>query len=218
MMGKDINSEALVSQNNSELLLLPLIGIGLFLVCYIVAASNYPGGSWMFPDADGFSFQHNYLCDLLDEYAINGELNAARFYARTSLGSLCISLLLIWFYLPKLFHPKSVNQAIMRITGIVSLATIMLLNPNTHDGTVRVAGIFGVLALISCFIELFKARYYCLFGLGILCLVVFLFNYYSYETGSFIEFLPLIQKITFILFLTWFVFLNVTIYLKRKNN
>ncbi|NHF59681.1 hypothetical protein FK220_010035 [Flavobacteriaceae bacterium TP-CH-4] len=199
-----------------SLLLLPLFGMGLFVLLYVIAALKYPGGSWVKPNQEGFSFWYNYLCDLLDYNAINGEMNVARIYARAALGVLCISLLFLWYHLPRLFSKKSLNLQIMLVAGIASLITTMLLASDTHDVTVRIAGLFGVVAFISCFVELFKAGYFRLFALGIICLIVFLVNYYIYETGLLLNALPVIQKITFVLFICWFVLLNLLLFKKLK--
>lgn len=196
------------------LFLLPIIGIGSFVLFYVVAALHYPGGSWVAPKQSGFSFWNNYLCDLLDIHSINGEPNTARFYAIVALCLLCASLFLLWFYLPRLFENKSTNQSIMRISGLLSLTTIVFLALGNHDKIVRMAGFFGVIAFISCIIELHRAGHTKLFLWGVICLLVFLTNYYIYETGSFIESLPVVQKITFILFIGWFVCLDVVLYRK----
>ena len=88
------------------MLLFPLMGMGLFVFLYILAAINYPGGSWNFIDQNGFSFGHNYLCDLLDHYAINGKINSARFFARAALRTLCASIILLWFFYLYYFQQK----------------------------------------------------------------------------------------------------------------
>ena len=51
---------------------LSLIGFLLFVVFYLIAAVNYPGGSYSNYSQNGFSFVNNYLCDLLDDHAIDG--------------------------------------------------------------------------------------------------------------------------------------------------
>ena len=203
-----------------SILLLPLGGMVLFVVLYILAALNYPGGSWIVMDQEGFNFWNNYLCDLLDRNAINGELNPARFFARASLGVLCVSLLLLWYFLPGLFSKKGINIFVMWLSGILALGVTMSLTSGTHDITVRIAGIFGVIAFISCFIELYKANYFLLFYFGIACLLIFLVNYYIYETGTFIRSLPVIQKVTFLSFILWFAFLDISFYkfVKLKND
>lgn len=200
-----------------NMLLLPLGGMASFVLFYILAALNYPGGSWVAREQDGFSFWHNYLCDLLDIYAINGEPNTARFYAIVALVLLCTGLFLLWVNLPRLFEDKSANRSIMRISGLLSLITIIFLALGNHDKVVRIAGFFGVIAFVTSSIELFKAGYKNLFLLGVFCLLVFLLNYHIYETGLFITSLPVIQKITFILFIGWFICLDVALYRKLRS-
>lgn len=195
-------------------LLAPLAGILVFLSLYMLAASRYPGGSYVEPGQEGFSFTHNYLCDLLDEEAINGELNTARFFARWALGVLCASLLILWYQLPKIFNSNGHRVLLIRGFGLLSFGILVFLGEDTHDRTVRIAGVFGVLALIFCFIELYKAGYTKLFLLAVLNLLVFMLNYYIYETGTFRIALPVLQKFTFLLFLFWFVLLDLALYRK----
>ncbi|MBT8314887.1 MAG: hypothetical protein KJP26_10555 [Maribacter sp.] len=197
-------------------LLLPLVGMGLFVLLYVLAALKYPGGSWMMPQQNGFSFWNNYLCDLLDKNAINGELNTARYLARTSLTVLCLSLFLIWYNLPSLFKGENFNISIMWLSGMAALITTAFLSSGTHDNTVRIAGFFAVIAFLTCFLELFKAGYLKLFIFGAVCLIIFLFNYYIYETGQFIRLLPIIQKITFVCFIIWFIVLDILLYQNLK--
>jgi hypothetical protein len=194
----------------------PLIAIGLFVLLYLLAAMDYPGGSWISPHQDGFSFRNNYLCDLLDEYAINGDLNTARHTARFALAALCFGLFVLWAFLPRLFPKKSKNLMLMQWTGILSLLVLVLLGSDRHDFIVRLAGFLGVIAFVSCFVELYKAGFARLLVLGILSLIVFLFNYYIYETGQYLHALALIQKITFILFLGWFVLIDIAVYQEMK--
>jgi hypothetical protein len=198
------------------ILILPFLGIVVFVGLYIMAALTYPGGSATFPGQTGFNFWNNYLCDLLDEYALNGELNTGRFYARMALTSLCTSLLLLWFYLPKLFSKVTVNLTIMWISGLVSLLIVFFLAAQTHDKIVRISGIFGVIAFISSTIELYRAGFYKVSLLGMLSLFIFLVNYYIYETGIYIRALPSIQKVTFVICLSWFLTLNLQLFKKIK--
>jgi hypothetical protein len=57
---------------NRKILLLPPVGILIFILLYIVAAFFYPGGSEFDTHSDGFSWKHNYWCNLLNELAIKG--------------------------------------------------------------------------------------------------------------------------------------------------
>ncbi len=199
---------------NPAITLLSLVGIVLFIFFYIIAAINYPGGSDIAQNQTGFSLKNNYLCDLLDNQAINGALNSARIYASIALAILCFSLILLWYHLPKLFDRKNKAQTIMSITGILSLIITLFLASGIHDIIIRIAGVFGVAALLISFIELYKANYYKLLIFGMICLLLFLTNYYIYETEILIDKLPLIQKVTFLFFCNWFVLLSICIYRK----
>jgi len=122
--------------------LTPLIGIGVFVICYVLATLNYPGGNWSSPDHESFSIWHNYLCDLLDSQAINGEENSARPYAISALLALCLGLFTLWIRLPALFIRKSPNLRVMKVSGLLALATIFFLALGSHDTIVRIAGFF----------------------------------------------------------------------------
>lgn len=196
---------------NRGILLLPLLGMLVFLILYVVAALKYPGGSWKVPEASGFSFWNNYLCDLLDDYAVNGMLNDARYFARAALAFLCSSILLIWILLPRLFPKPGLNQTIMWVSGILALGATYFLSSGNHDVTLRIAGLFGLVAFIACLIELLRAGYFKHFSVGFLSLVIFVINYIIYETGIFIEALPSIQKFTFLCCMLWFLMLNISL-------
>jgi len=194
------------------LLLLPMVGMCSFVVLYIVAASQYPGGSHVQSSHIGFSIQYNYLCDLLDRYAINGDRNAASKTARIALGFLCTGILVLWYLLPKLFKTTIINNWIIRLSGMASMLTLVFLASEIHDNIVRIAGVFGVIALIATFIELRRSRFYTLLILGIGCFCLVLINFYIYESGYAIRKLAIIQKITFISCISWFMSLNVLLY------
>ena len=198
-------------------LLLPVIGMGIFVILYVLAALNYPGGTWIDSSNTGFSFWHNYLCDLLDYRSLNGELNTGRYYARAALGVLCLSLIYLWAYLPHLFPKWSWNTKLMWLSGILAFLTTMLLSSGTHDVTVRIAGVLGAVALLSAFAEMWKAGFLGLMRFGFVCLFIFLGNYYIYETGEGLYSLPVIQKITFSGFIAWFIWVDISLYRNLKN-
>ncbi|MCE2613008.1 hypothetical protein LVD13_08495 [Flavobacteriaceae bacterium D16] len=198
-------------------LLLPVLGMGLFVILYVLSALNYPGGTWIDPTTPGFSFWHNYLCDLLDYKSLNGEINSGRYYARAALGVLCISLIYLWVYLPHLFQKWSWNTRLMWFSGIIALITTMLLSSGTHDLTIRIAGVLGAIALLSAFAEMWKAGYPALVKFGFVCLFIFLGNYYIYETGEGLYSLPVIQKVTFSGFIAWFIWVDLKLYRMLKN-
>lgn len=205
-------------KHHRYLALIPILGIVIFIVSYGLATIAYPGGSWRVPDQKGFSIWHNYLCDMLDKHAINGELNTARPYAIFALSALFIGLFWLWYHLPGLFDKKKPIQNIMKVSGLLSLTTVFFLAFGNHDIIVRIAGIFGVIAFITCCIELYKTKHSFIFKLGILCIIIFLTNYLIYESGYCIRLLPAIQKITFLLFILWFALLDLVLYQRKTRS
>ena len=204
-------------QNKSIAILLPLVGMVMFILLYAIAAKHYPGGSWADPGQTGFSFWNNYLCDLLDTHTVTGVLNPARVYARIALLVLCTSLMLLWHGLPKLFKHQNHNLKIMQWAGVLSFGVTLLLGSESHDTITRIAGFIGVIALILLFVNFYRVRYYALLGFGLFCLTIFFLNYYIYETGILIHLLPFIQKVTFLSFILWFAVLNVFVYRAQKR-
>ena len=183
--------------------------MALFVLCYVVAAGLYPGGSWNDPVQLGFSWRHNYLCDLLDTLAVNGELNDGRYWARVALAFLCLGLMVLWYHLPELTKGAAWFRYLLRYSGMAALGTTVFLSADTHDLTVRVAGVFGGVALCFLIAGLWRQGHKAFVSLGGWCLGMFLVNYTIYETGDYLYWLPMIQKITFTSFLAWFVWMDV---------
>jgi len=181
----------------------------LFVLFYVVAAGFYPGGAWNDPGAVGFSWRHNYLCDLLDTRAINGMLNTGRYWARVALAFLCLGLMVLWYHLPVLTGGPTWFKNLLRYSGMAALGATVFLRADTHDLTVRVAGVLGLVALSFLLSGLWKQGHRIFVFAGGWCLGMFLVNYTIYETGELLYWLPMIQKVTFSSFLAWFVWMDV---------
>ncbi len=203
-------------KNYKTIVVVPYLGMLVFLLLYVLAALHYPGGSYSHPNAKGFSFWDNYLCDLLDTYTITGVTNGARNWARMALLVLCSSLMYLWFHLPKLFPAKNSNMKLLKFAGIGALVITLFMTAGNHDVVVRIAGLFGVVGMLTLFVELFRAKYYKLFGCGMYCLLILLVNYYIYETEVYLAALPVIQKITFVSFIVWFLLMDFSLYKRLK--
>lgn len=169
------------------------------------------------PKYPGFDFKNNYLCDLMDDYAINGAVNSSSLYARIAFGLLCLSLMLLWYLLPKLFNTKKRVLMLMRLSGMVSMVTALFLASGIHDLITRISGILGILALIILCMELLHENFRKLAVFGALSLFMILINFYIYESGSALYLLPLVQKFTFLSCITFFFLLNISLYQKLKN-
>lgn len=196
--------------------LLPVAGFCLFILLYFIAATLYPGGSEINRSANGFSWMHNYWCDLLETHAENGQPNTARTIAITAMSVLCLSIALFWYFVPRLFTFKPAFKKIIQYTGILSMAILVFLQANFHDTVINISGALGIIAISGTLIGLYKNHSYTLFVSGLLCLFLFFLNNYIYYSKQLIYYLAIIQKISFFLFLLWFSLIAIQLFQKTK--
>ncbi|WP_153797680.1 hypothetical protein [Foetidibacter luteolus] len=193
-------------------LLLPVIGTAFFLLLYIVAAWLYPGGSQAYRYAEGFSWAHNYWCNLLNEVAINGRVNPARPVAMAGMAVLAITLSSFWILFPVKAKAGRAITWVISTTGTLSIASTLFLSTSWHNTVTNIAGGLGVVALTGTLITLYKLRWVNLFWWGIVNLLLVGLNNYLYYHEAYIKALPVVQKITFLLFLLWFCVISLRLY------
>lgn len=183
---------------------LPIVGSILFLLLYIIAASLYPGGCQHNPNSIGFSWVHNYWCNLLNVCAINGKLNTARPFAL--LGNFVLGLSMSSFYwqFPNQFPLTTATKLVIRISGIVSMILASLLFTNIdHDFLTNLTSAFGLIATLFILMVLYQNKLKLFFYAGIATLFLVLVNLLFYHSPTLILYLPLVQKFTFLFFLSW---------------
>lgn len=186
-----------------------------FVILYIVATLFYPGGSQHDKTATGFSWLHNYCCNLLNTTAMNGEQNNAKPIAIAALSVLCVSLATFWYQFPRYMGFQKSYRIAVRISGITAMATALFLLTPYHDAVINIAGIAGVIALAGTLVGLYKNSWRGLFLFGLFnLLLVGVNNYLYYATNLF--YLPVVQKITFACFLLWFCLIDIKLLLKTK--
>jgi len=195
--------------------LTPTLGICLFVVLYVLAACQYPGGSNANRTAVGFSWQHNYWCDLLGDVGKNGVINPARPIALAAMLVLCGSLAFFWWLLPYLYGQNSRFIRLSQWTGTLSMGVILFIGTTYHDVVMNVAGGLGVVSLLATFVGLYRNRLFYSAAFGLLCILLVGANNYVYYSLQYINYLPVIQKITFALFLMWITLVNQAMYRNR---
>lgn len=191
---------------------IPFSGICLFVLLYYISTFFYPGGSWADKGAAGFSWLNNYFCDLLDEKAKNGQYNSARLPAIVSWVVLCISLSVFWYLIPKLLSIYNTGKRVIQYCGITAMFIASFLFTSLHDIVTHLSGMFGFIALGVTFSGLYKSRLTGFFYTGLFCMVLMGLNYYIMLGNVFSNFLPVVQKITFLLVLLWIFLLNRKLY------
>ncbi len=191
------------------LILLPTFGILIFFGLYVYSASLYPGGSQADVKSVGFDWFNNLWCNLMREKAINGVENPARpisIFAVVVLGS---SLIIFFFQFAKFFVESRYWQNIIRTTGILSMVSAAFIFTKYHDVMttfLSICGLFGILSIIRT-LHINKMTFFTISG--IVCLIVIGLNNLFYYDERFIDYLPVVQQIDFILVLSWTIGLNL---------
>jgi hypothetical protein len=200
----------MLPNNKKAKLLLPIVGILLFVVLYFVASFNYPGGNAEDKHSKGFSWLHNYWCNLLNDEALNGEPNTAQPIAFVGMVILCISLGTFWFYFPGQMPVGKKGDFIVSYSGVLSMIiAFFLLTPYDHDFLTNLSSVFGVIAFLGTLRGLNNCSEKALFAWGIMNLILVGVNAVVYYSAGLLSYLPLIQKISFVLILGWVCAVNM---------
>ncbi len=205
-------------KNKSILILIPVFGIVLFITLYIIASLLYPGGSQFDKNSVGFSWINNYWCNLLFDNAINGSHNPAKPVAMSAMVILCITLSYFWFLFPININSSRIWKFIIPFFGTLSMITgFLLFTSLNHDLIINLASSFGLVALLGAFIGLYNKKWFGLFALGVVNIIMIGLNNYFYYTPGLIIYLPVIQKITFASFLFWFCCIDIKFYSEQRK-
>jgi hypothetical protein len=131
------------------------------------AMSDYPGGTWEEPKAQGHSQVRNFLCDLTRPIALNGVPNASG--ARSAeLGLLAYAVALIPFFLilPSVFPDRRRTGVLAAVCGVLAgiggVAIVLVpshqYGPLLHGVAVLLTAIPGLTAAFAATLGVFTTR------------------------------------------------------------
>ncbi len=187
-------------------LILP-VSISLALVLLFLSTQLYPGGSQKDPNAAGFDWGNNYLCNLFNATGINGGPNPGRFWGIAGMFFLCFGL--AWFFYGIGEKITSGRPAkIIRYSGTASMCFAFFVVTPYHDTATTAASILAMLALFYLTVFSFRSRLLLLKVISSLGLLLLYVNNYVYYTQHFLEYLPVLQKLGFLSILSWMVMLE----------
>ena len=172
-----------------------LLGITVSIGLLILATFYYPGGSQYDAHAVGYSWQHNYLCNLFNEKAINGLENGARPLAIVGLLGLCASFALFFYRFSFKIQDKTAAKVI-KYAGISAMLFSFLVVTPYHDTMTTIASTLGLLALFYILVFIFKSKLTLFKPLTLLTMVLLYVNNYIYYTQNGLHLLPIMQKVT----------------------
>ncbi len=196
---------------NRVLRIFPNVGIILFLFLFVYSTTLYPGGSQADLDSEGFDWINNYWCNLMNTHGMNGEVNDARPVAIGGMFVLCISIAVFFWNASKGLRLNYVWQFLTWSCGLVSMLIAIFMFTDYHDLFTILSSIFGMVAIIGVLIGLFRSDLVRFKLTSVLCIVLLLINNWIYYSGVFLSALPLIQKLTFFIVLSWIMMLNLKI-------
>jgi len=196
---------------------LPAIGILIFAGLYIYSAYLYPGGSHADLNSKGFDWINNYWCNLFNTKALNGQPNPARPFAIAGMIILWASILLFFFMFAEILSPGLTWKRLIQISGTISILCASLLFTPLHDFVTTSSSIFGAVTLTGITLGVAKSNLNLYKITGLFCIILLGVNNYIYYSRNFSHSLPLIQKLTFVVVLSWITGLNHKIIQIKKS-
>ena len=188
--------------------LIPVIGIVIFVGLYIFSSTLYPGGSQANLNSEGFDWINNYWCNLMNEKGMNGQPNPAKPYSIIAMIILCLSLMFFFIQFAQIYSKSKIWKRIIKTSGIISMSFAILIFTKYHDLMTTLSSIFGLFVVIGIIREIYKSKLSIYKITGVICILILGINNYIYYTQQFIQVLPLLQKITFVIVLLWIIGLN----------
>jgi amino acid transporter len=183
------------------------IGIAMATALLFAATTQYPGGSQHDKNAVGFNWQHNYLCNLLNEKAMNEMGNTAHPWAVAGMFFLCIAVAIFFIRFSKKIPHKSGTNAI-KYAGAGAMIAAVFTATSFHDSAITISGTLLLLSLFYIAVFVFKSRLRWLKIYSVICLLVFCVCNYVYYTDTYLEWLPILQKVTLGMILVWILALE----------
>ena len=197
-----------------------LIGIIISLLLLLVATMYYPGGSQHDKNSIGYDWRNNYLSNLFGEKAVNGLDNGSRIWAIFGMLFLSISFALFFIAFSKKIPTKGAAK-IVRYFGAGAMIFAFLAVTPYHDIMVTVASTMALVSMFYITVFVYKSRLLLFKILSTICLLVFYCSEYVYYTSSFLEILPILQKLTLFITSTWVLslqyFTTITDFEPGKN-
>lgn len=212
------NNRHLTKFNLKYLAYFPIIGLAIYLVLSVVAATLYPGGSYNEPyNTLGYSFFDNFFCDVMNATTESGLENEARPLAIISHLLLSLIMIVFFYILPEIFEKPTRNTKIIRYSGVIGMVLFIFMFTKYHNYLVVTTAIFGTLAFLALLQELKK---YANKGFKILTLCVLAISvivFFTYQTRIGFYYTPILQKTAFFIDAALVVWTSVLVIKKSKR-
>lgn len=179
------------------LTLFPILGVLFYVLFFFIAKAKYAGGM------EEYQMDEYLMCDMLEKISRGGFPNPGRLFAIIGHVFLFIGMITFFYLLPKLFKQANLNTRIFQSMGMLSMAFLLFIFTSYHDSLVLAAGIVACIAAFPMIYEYYhlesSVQKYC----GVFCLIMSLLVFIGYQTQIGTAYLPLFQKLVYVLDSLW---------------
>lgn len=177
------------------------------LTLLFIATTLYPGGTQNDRHAIGFDWRYNYLSNLFLKRALNGMDNPARLWAISGMLLLCVTFAWFFFGYSKLISSRSAARVI-RFSGVGAALFSFLAVTRYHDVVITIASTLALLSMFYITVFLFRSKLHFFKFLSVLTLLIGYLCNYVYVNHDYWNWLPFMQKLTFLATTSWMLSLH----------
>ena len=184
-----------------------LIGVIIANILLIIAMFSYSGGSQIDLNSEGYDFINDYFCDLFGVEAQNGMKNSARGWAIVGTFFLSLSFAIFFIHFSAKIPYRTASN-IIKYAGILTMIFTFLVVTPLHDLMILIGITFCLICYFYITFFVLKSKLHLLKILSVITLLVMYLCSYIYFTKQYLIYLPLIQKVSYILNLIWILSLE----------
>jgi hypothetical protein len=184
-----------------------LSGILIAIALLYIATIYYPGGSQFNKNSIGYNWKDNYISNLFSPQAINGASNSSRLWAIFGMFFLSLSFAIFFYQFSKKIPSKGAS-GVIKYFGVVAMIAAFLAVTPLHDMVITIASTTALVSMFYITVFLLKSKLFFLKILSIICLLICYCCIYIYYTGTYLEFLPIMQKVDLLTVIIWILCLE----------
>lgn len=202
-----------ISMSNKHFI---LIGLIISIIFIVIATLLYPGGSQNDINSVGFKWQHNYVCNLFADTAMNGMKNKSKYWAVTGMLFMTVSFAIFFYQTSKKVAEKSASNVI-KYCGVSSMLLAFLVVTPLHDIVLNISNILALLSLFYIVVFIFRSKnHFFLKAFSIILMIISYMTIFIYYSGYLIAYLPVMQKVSFLILVSWM--LGVTYFFENRSD
>ena len=173
-----------------------LILLIISVILMAVTVSFYPGGSLLDKNSTGFDWTKNFISNLFEEKALNGEENSYRIYAIIGMAFHSVAYGLFFINMSKKMSSKHA-ATVLKIVGIANILFNFLIATPLHDLMITISSTLSLLGLFYITVFILKTKLQLLKFCCVICMLTFYYTLFLYGAGDW-GLLAVMQKITLV--------------------